>query len=101
MGCVKPKPRERVEVTASLQVSISKMETFFYDEEKEYQHGNLFDIVKFINGLDKAFAKEINESNRVSGFYKIDNDRLEYRSLPSTVNIFKVVEVLNEITKDY
>lgn len=59
----------------------------------------LFDFVKIIRRLDKAFAQEIKEAKRMPGFYEIKNDkRIEYRSLPANVNLDKVIFEVEKAT---
>jgi hypothetical protein len=43
------------------------------------------------------FAKEIAGARRRPGFYEIKSDgRIEYRSLPNTINKHKLISVLKE-----
>ncbi len=60
----------------------------------------LWDFPTVFKKLDKAFAEEIKKARRVPGFYEIKYDgRVEYRSLPSSVDLWKIVDVLNTIMK--
>jgi hypothetical protein len=57
-----------------------------------------FDFIKYVKALDKAFKEEIKQSKRNPGFYEVKPDgRVEYRSLPSNVNLNKIIEVIQEI----
>lgn len=59
-----------------------------------------FDYITIFKKLDEAFAEEIKEAKRLPGFYEIKSDgRIEYRSLPSNVSLFKVIDVINSIIK--
>jgi len=54
-----------------------------------------FDWVKLFTHLDDCFSKEIEESGRNPGFYEVKFDgRVEYRSLPSNINLKKVISVI-------
>ena len=60
----------------------------------------LFDFVSIFKALDSAFKSEIKAAKRNPGFYEIKSDnRIEYRSLPSNVNLSKVINVVNEALK--
>ena len=59
-----------------------------------------FDWVQIFLALDKAFAVEIKAAKRNPGFYEIKSDgRIEYRSLPSNVDLDKVIDVLTTLLK--
>lgn len=69
-NCIEPERTRRVGKTS-------------YLEPARY---GLLDVNGIVKRLDKAFEKEIKESNRQPGMFCIkDNIRLEYRSLPNTV----------------
>lgn len=58
---------------------------------EEFRYQGFIDHAKLIVGLDKAFAGEIKAAQRNPGFYEIKSDgRIEYRSLPNTVDMEKV-----------
>lgn len=98
---------------ASLQVNISKHNKIVYTEynkitvedksrweskTKEKEYSCLFNYLDVFFRLDNAFNKEIKETSRVKGVYAIKEgtfgDRIEYRSLPNTVSLDKLMEVL-------
>lgn len=97
---------------ASLQINFSDNRDFNYTEyrkvtvEDKYKYdtetksksySSLFNYVAPIYTLDLAFAGEIQETNRVKGVYAIKKgelgDRIEYRSLPNTISLDKLMEV--------
>lgn len=103
---------EAGEVAASLQLNLSENKIFQYDEfvkvqvEKSYKYDKivkeksysiLFNYVDIIRKLDLVFEKDITETNRVKGVYAIKDgvygSRIEYRSLPNTVDYKKMFEV--------
>ena len=56
----------------------------------------VFDYISLFTLLDKAFKDEIKRAKRRQGFYELKDDgRIEYRSLPSNVDLLKVIEVLH------
>jgi hypothetical protein len=99
---------------ASLQINISNL---LYAETSEtlVLHGGekrcitrpatygMLDVAGIVRRLDKAFAVDIEISNRQPGMYAIkDNHRLEYRSLPNSTWSFNrgcVRFLLNKIKK--
>ena len=52
------------------------------------------DMPWWIRGLDMAFAQEILEARRVPGRYEMKLWGFEYRSLPASVDVWRVAEVL-------
>lgn len=60
-----------------------------------------FDFYSAIKKLDHAFSEEIKESGRVAGVFAIKQgemgNRIEYRSLPSSVDLDKVIDVINSL----
>lgn len=98
---------------ASLQINISANDIFNYPEytkvqignqykydytSKERKFGTLFNYVDIIHSLDIAFAKDITDAKRVKGVYTIKDGiygkRIEYRSLPNTVSLDQIIEIL-------
>lgn len=99
---------------ASLQVNISNNKDFGYsifnkvtvedkykyvEEGKRHSYSSIFNYPEIINKLDIEFKDEILNSNRVKGVYAIKpgslGDRIEYRSLPNTINLKKLIKVLS------
>jgi hypothetical protein len=69
------------------------------DRSPIYTHDPL-NIPRIIWLMDEAFSTEIKEARRVPGEYEMKEWGFEYRSLPSTVNLDKVVTVLEQIADD-
>jgi hypothetical protein len=85
------------EVTASVHISFTKPETSIRNDTA-FTYNAMFDYVDIFKKLDAAFAEEIKAAKRNPGFYEIKQDgRIEYRSLPSDVNLHKVIDVINKI----
>jgi hypothetical protein len=98
---------------ASLQINFSENKDITYPEYEKVQvedkykyvsstrkksYSGLFDYVSIIAKLDKYFANDIAEAGRVKGVYAIKSgelgDRIEYRSLPNTVNLDSLMAFL-------
>jgi len=94
---------------ASLQINISENNAFRFSEavkvgkvyesrQKEKSFAEVFNYVDLIATLDKNFKEEIATTGRVAGVYCIKDgelgNRIEYRSLPNTVDIDKLIQVL-------
>lgn len=91
------------EYTAGLHISITFpiqrycwIKTRKRDHRGELTVNNIWDYVQFVRYMDKHFEDEIKNSKRNPGFYEIKGDgRIEYRSLPSNINLNKVIEVVS------
>lgn len=62
-----------------------------------YSGSGMFDMIKIIQTLDKAFEKEIADARRIKGCYEMKphaHGGFEYRSLPADVDVRKIAEVL-------
>lgn len=60
----------------------------------------MFDWLQIFKKLDEAFKEEIKAAKRQPGFYELKDDgRIEYRSLPSNADPYKIIKVLKEILK--
>ena len=86
---------------ASLQINISENEKFYYQNGKEQKHKILstpFDYVSIIRQLDSLFEKDIISTNRLKGVFSIkegeNGKRIEYRSLPNTIDLLKLQNIL-------
>lgn len=105
---------KRGQVKASLQISFSKHKSYSYpeftkvtvDEKYRYDvvtkskdYSCLFNYVSIINRLDLQFSKDILDTQRTKGVYAIKEgifgDRIEYRSLPNTVNLKSIINAIN------
>lgn len=103
----------RKEFKASLQINVSKNNTFEYVKYKKItvedkykyksvtqkkQYSSVFNYLDLLYKLDVAFAQEIKNTNRVKGVYAIKDGilgtRIEYRSLPNTVDLEKIIKTL-------
>lgn len=82
------------ESTAGVHISFTNSKSYV-NNNTTYYYNSMFDWLPIFKKLDKAFAQEIKEAKRRPGFYEIKNDgRIEYRSLPSNVDLDKVIDVL-------
>jgi hypothetical protein len=63
---------------------------------KTWTINKMFDYIQIFRKLDEAFKDEIKQAKRRPGFYEIKSDgRIEYRSLPSNVDLDKIIEILS------
>lgn len=91
------------EQTAGVHISFKNMVTFSYRKKDggkyfEFKYCRNFDYVRYIIALDIAFKDEIKKAKRNPGFYELKNDgRIEYRSLPSNVDLYKVIDVVEKV----
>lgn len=81
------------EATAGIHISFTKPLVL-----KKRTVNQMFDFVQIFRELDKVFADDIKMARRRPGFYEIKHDgRVEYRSLPSTVNLDVLIQELEDI----
>lgn len=104
---------KRGEIKASLQINFSEHKSFTYPEfskitvedkykyessTKKKEYACLFNYVSIIQKLDEFYKKDITETNRTKGVYSIKpgdfGDRIEYRSLPNTINFKNLIKIL-------
>lgn len=86
------------ENTAGIHISFTRPQKVL-GKEGYIEYFAMFDYIQIFRRLDLAFKEEIRDAKRNPGFYELKPDgRIEYRSLPSTVNLNKVIEVLKDIT---
>jgi len=93
-------------VKASLQINLSEnsVKRYTYCEnvgsklitkDAELHVSTLFDYAKYIKEYDALFEKEIKDTARVKGVFAIKDGvygkRIEYRSLPNTINLKKLI----------
>ena len=63
----------------------------------EIRINQMWDFSTLFRALDKEFRDEIRAARRVPGFYELKYDgRIEYRSLPQSVDLWKVAEFLSK-----
>lgn len=84
---------------ASLQINFSRSTQLHKTTSGRRIYGGLmFDYVDIIRKLDVNFKEEIKTTKRVKGIYAIKSgeisNRIEYRSLPNNVDLFKIIELL-------
>jgi len=101
------------ETKASLQVNISEHKTFNYleynkisvDDKHKYESSNVvkhyscvFNYLSILQKLDNSFSTDISTTKRTKGVYAIKEgifgDRIEYRSLPNTIDYKKLITLL-------
>lgn len=64
---------------------------------KSTSTSGFIDVPRIIRTLDGAFKKEIEQAERIAGSYELKNYGFEYRSLPASVDVRRVAEVIKEI----
>ena len=83
------------EATAGVHVSFTEERSYCESDKSICCYTVKFDWPQIFIKLDKAFAEEIKAAKRRPGFYELKPDgRVEYRSLPSNVNLDKLIDVL-------
>jgi len=88
------------EATAGVHVSFTEEKSYRDNNNVEHNYSINFDWAKIFTKLDAAFAEEIKIAKRRPGFYELKPDgRIEYRSLPSNVNLNKLIDVLQNWPK--
>lgn len=97
-------PRTTLKASLQLNISDNSDKVFFYtDEEKvdkdfKYSTSDAFNFIPIIKTLDKAFKEEIKAAGRVQGVFALKPGekgmRVEYRSLPSNIDLMKLLDVL-------
>lgn len=64
---------------------------------KQKEVPGIINMPKYILALDKAFAAEIKAAQRLPGFFEMKPHGFEYRSLPASIDVLKVAEVLHSL----
>lgn len=86
---------------AGIHVSFTKPREVTYTDggrEKKVVVNQLWDYVQLFKALDKLYAAEIKVAKRVPGFYEIKDDlRIEYRSLPNTIDLWELATNLKAL----
>lgn len=89
------------EITAGIHISFTSPKTRIVHKDNVHEEitmNTFFDFIKYVKALDNAFKDEIKKSKRNPGFYELKDDgRVEYRSLPSNTNPYKIIDVLESI----
>lgn len=83
------------EMTAGLHVSVTRE---YRVSKSKYRYeivNQMFDFAQFIRLMDIEYAEFIKNARRRPGFYEIKTDgRVEYRSLPTSMDVVKVAEFI-------
>lgn len=85
------------EFPSGIHISFTKER--HYSTKDGYQGiiNEMFDFPSLFRYLDKTFKEEIKAAKRNPGFYEIKPDgRIEYRSLPSNIDLNKVLDTLKK-----
>lgn len=85
---------------AGLHVHFGNARDIMHDGQKVATVEDTVNVPRIIWMLDNAFRSEIKEAKRVPGEYEFKRWGFEYRSLPSTVSLDKLVDVLYTIQAD-
>lgn len=99
-------PVDADEMTAGLHVSVTREQSIRLPCNQRDCAGDaahswygMFDYATMIRLFDEQYADEIAEAKRHPGFYEIKRDgRVEYRSLPNTVDVVEVAEFIKSNT---
>lgn len=87
------------ERTAGLHLSITDQYSLTRDGYTFWYNQN-FDYVQIFKKLDKYYKNDIKAAKRNQGFYEIKEDgRIEYRSLPNSIDLDVLINVVNTILK--
>lgn len=87
-------------------LSTAGLHVHFSDEKEVVVEGRvkkipgILDMPRWIYGLDKFFAQEIKAAKRVPGLYEMKPHGFEYRSLPASVDMGRVVKALEILKKE-
>ena len=85
------------EATAGVHISVTNPNTISQKDGSIYTYCSNFDWPQIFLTLDREFKEEIKAAKRQPGFYEMKQDgRVEYRSLPSNVDLDKVIKVLSK-----
>lgn len=82
---------------AGLHIHFGNEQIFTYDNGRRFTYQGPINMPRIIWFLDQAFKDEIKAAGRVPGEYEMKPHGFEYRSLPATVDLDKVVAVLEEL----
>lgn len=81
------------EQVAGVHLSITRPIEVREDSNRTHIIFQNFDWVQLFRYLDKAFTSEIKDSKRRPGFYEVKyGGRVEYRSLPTNVDLHRLIE---------
>ena len=83
------------EMTAGLHVSVTRELRVARSKYRYTVVNQMFDFAQFVRIMDEEYAELIKSTSRRPGFYEIKSDgRVEYRSLPTSVDVVKVAEFI-------
>jgi len=92
----------RNSIQDGVHITFSKAAAMTCDCRKYHEYYTNFDWPRIFKVLDQNFAEEIKASKRNPGFYELKNlGLIEYRSLPANVDLDKVIQVLQEINRNF
>jgi len=81
---------------AGLHISFTKPREINTQQLGTVVVNQLWDFPQLFRALDQLYAKEIKAAKRRPGFYEIKEDqRIEYRSLPNTVDVWALTDFLD------
>lgn len=78
----------------------SKTKHHYGDKGQSFEYTVPLNVPRIIWFLDEAFRAEIKAAKRVLGEYELKPYGFEYRSLPATIDLTKVVKVLQTLKDD-
>lgn len=99
----------QTEQTAGIHISFTNEKTLSYNaritdgtyEKKKLVYYAQFDWATIFTELDKRYKERIKLAKRNPGFYELkSNGRIEYRSLPSNIDLDELICNLQEILKN-
>lgn len=82
---------------AGLHIHFGTRQEGRHSDGTSYSYTSITNMPRIIYLMDSAFSAEIKAAKRVAGEYEMKPWGFEYRSLPSTVDLDKVVAVLSSI----
>lgn len=86
---------------AGLHIHFGSLITKKYDNDNSFSYTSIVNIPRILQVFDTEFKKEISDTKRIRGEYEIKEHGFEYRSLPATTDLNKVVSVLEKLKEEY
>lgn len=91
---------KQTEATAGLHISFTNPCNRHVGDNKFCEYNSMFDFPHLFRCLDEEFAETIKGAKRNPGFYELKDDgRVEYRSLPCTVDLRALINSVEHITR--
>ena len=94
------KPYRSSAPRAGLHIHFGSLRSIYHAGQLITQVAEVLDIPRIVYLFDAAFAAEIKAAKRVRGEYELKPHGFEYRSLPSTASLAKVVSVLSSLSSN-